>query len=104
MASVVLIIASLVSPLIRFFLMNGPELAMNISSLAIRDNPHVLLPDSGTFLDAADRARLVRDIKVRFGDLDGENQIGRLAISSCGDPNHLEALRMLRVFRGRFYH
>ena len=37
-ASLVLIFASLVSPLVHFFLIRGPEVMMNISSLATRHN------------------------------------------------------------------
>jgi len=116
-ASMVLMLASVASPLIRGLFIHGPELAMNFSSLATRDNPHVLLPENGTFLDAADRARLVKNIKVQFGDVHvhvpagggggGENQmqIGKLAISStlCGDDRRKGDLGVLRLRKGRLY-
>jgi hypothetical protein len=40
-ASIVLILASLVSPLVHCFLIKGPEVMINISSLATRHNPHI---------------------------------------------------------------
>jgi hypothetical protein len=48
---------------------------MNISSLATRNNPYVPLPNYETYLDASDRARLLRNFKVRFGDIDGTAEV-----------------------------
>ena len=48
----------------------------------MRNNPHIPLPANGTFLDASDRARLLRDITVRFGDVEARKSIGRSAIDS----------------------
>lgn len=79
-ASAVMIVASLVSPVTRIFLRRGPDLMFNISSLATRDSKHIGLPASGTYLDPSDKARLVKDLKVRFGDVRRDADIGRLAI------------------------
>lgn len=59
-ASTAMIIASLVPPVIRHYLTRGPDVMLNVSSLATRDNPFVALPVSGPPMDATDRARLVK--------------------------------------------
>ena len=79
-SSTVLIVASLVPFYLRTFLPHGPDVLMNFSSLAARDNPYVALPVTGTYLDAADRSRLLKDVRIRFGDVEEGGEIGRLAI------------------------
>jgi hypothetical protein len=81
-ASILLIVSSLISPFVHGFLTNGPDAMMNISSLATRNNPHISLPANGTFLDASDRARLLKDITVPYGDVEKRSSIGSLAIGS----------------------
>jgi hypothetical protein len=99
-ASIALIVSSLASPIIYYFLTVGVDVAINISSLATRNNLHISLPDTGTYLDASDRARLLRDYKVRFGDAKGEASVGSLAIGSFGNA---ERLGVARVRKGRLY-
>ncbi|KAI4653443.1 hypothetical protein J4E93_001209 [Alternaria ventricosa] len=79
-SSTVLIVASLVPFYLRTFLPHGPDVLMNFSSLAARDNPYVTLPGTGTYLDAADRSRLLKDVRIQFGDVEEGGEIGRLAI------------------------
>lgn len=59
----------------RHLLTCNPDILMNISSLATRNNPYVPLPNYETYLDASDRARLLRNFKVRFGDIDGTAEV-----------------------------
>jgi len=79
-SSTVLIVASLVPFYLRTFLPHGPDVLMNFSSLAARDNPYVAIPGTGTYLDATDRSRLLKDVRIRFGDVEEGGEIGRLAI------------------------
>jgi len=79
-SSTILIAASLVPLYFRTMLSCGPDILVNFSSLATRDNPYVALPATGTHLDAADRSRFMRHVRIRFGDVEGENAIGRLGI------------------------
>ncbi|KAI1343196.1 hypothetical protein F5Y15DRAFT_427633 [Xylariaceae sp. FL0016] len=81
-ASIVIIIGSLINPILRYFFTTTPDLTLNISSLAMRDSPYVGLPASGSSLPAADRARLLKRMRVRFGDVAASNEVGRLAIAS----------------------
>ncbi|KAH6643779.1 hypothetical protein C7974DRAFT_5317 [Boeremia exigua] len=99
-ASVVLILASLVSPIAHVFLIRGPEVMMNISSLTTRDNPHISLPDSGTFLDASDRAKLLKEMRVKFGDVAGMADTGYLVI---GAPSGAHGRSIAEIQKGRLY-
>jgi hypothetical protein len=99
-ASIVLIVASLVAPFVHHCLMVGVDISMNISSLATRDNPYMDLPQTGTYLDASDRARLLRDHKVRFGEVEGAAAVGSLVMGSVGGADGSE---ITRVRKGRLY-
>jgi len=79
-SSTVLVAASLVPFCLRTFSSHGPDVLMNFSSLATRNNPYVALPVTGTYLDAADRSRLLKDVRIRFGDVESGNAIGMLGI------------------------
>jgi hypothetical protein len=95
-----LIVSSLVSPFVHHFLVTGVDVAMNLSSLATRNNSHIPLPSTGTFLHASDRARLLSKLKVRFGDADSSANIGSLAIGSL---DRTEISGIARVRTRRFY-
>lgn len=99
-ASTAMIVAGFVSPAIRHFMARGPDVMLNISGLATRDSPFVALPVSGSFMDATDRARLVKDHKVRFGDVSADTDVGRLAIGTMDLPG---STRNVSVRRKRLY-
>jgi hypothetical protein len=71
---------------------------MNMSSLVMRDNPYVALPPTGSFLEASDRVRILKDVKIRFGDTKSTSEVGRLAVGSVRDP---EGWTIERVSRHR---
>jgi hypothetical protein len=96
-ASILLIVLSLVAPFAHHFLTIGVDVAMNISSLATRSNPHTSLPHSGTYLDASDRARLLRNHQIRFGDVEGAADVGALVMGS------FNGAIIARVRKGRLY-
>lgn len=98
--SMVMITASLVNPIVRIFLNHGPDLMLNISSLATRNNPYIPLPTNGTFMLASDRARYLKDLKVRFGDVEPDSDVGSLAIASLDSE---EVSRVAGVRKGRLY-
>lgn len=100
-ASALLVIASLVPLAVRCFLSKGPDLMMNISSLATRNNPYIPTGALNTYLDASDRARLLKDCKVRFGDVDFQAEVGKLVLAECDDGAGLEVeeVKKERVYR-----
>jgi len=95
-ASLAMVIASLVHPVIRM-LRHAPNLVLNISTM-VKDSPYVGLPSTGSTLDSADRARLVKRIKVCLGDVASEDDVGHIAIGSVSGEH-----RVARVRKGRLY-
>jgi hypothetical protein len=98
-SSIALILAGLIPPLLRYFI-KGPDILMNISSLSTRNNPYIPLPTHATYMDAADRSRLLRELKVRFGDVGDDMEIGSLAIGSH-DVSVMPVIGRIR--KGRLY-
>jgi hypothetical protein len=72
----------------------GPEMFGFVSSMTY-ENPYVKIPTGGSMLDAMERARLLKDISVRVGDVCGEEQIGHIALAAGVPVRKLE--------RGRLY-
>ena len=72
----------------------GPEMFGFVSSMTY-ENPYVRIPRGGSMLDAMERARLLKDIPVRVGDVCGEEQVGRIALAAGVPVRKLE--------RGRLY-
>lgn len=99
-SSIVLILASLVSPVVHFLFIRGPEVMMNISSLATRHNPYIPLPEGGTNLGASDRARLLKGLELRFGDVELGSGVGHLAIGTVGGKGGEE---IARIHKGKLY-
>ncbi|KAF2739838.1 hypothetical protein EJ04DRAFT_483218 [Polyplosphaeria fusca] len=99
LVSIILILSSLFTPFARHFWIKGPDIAMNISSLATRNNAYVPLPGSGTYLYASDRARLLKNVKVRLGDAQGEALVGSLVIGAVREMGgEVARIRKKRVY------
>lgn len=99
-SSIVLILASLISPFVHVFLIKGPEVMMNISSLATRHNSYIPLPEGGTRLGASTRAQLLKSVRIRFGDVERGSEVGRLVIGSMTNKDELE---IARIRSGKLY-
>ncbi|KAF7188353.1 hypothetical protein HII31_10015 [Pseudocercospora fuligena] len=83
-ASGLLIIASLIRPFMRHFLIRGPDILLNFSSLVARNNEYIPLASSGSFMVASERARLLKNLRVRFGDVESSADVGKLVIGGLG--------------------
>lgn len=61
----------------------APDIFGYVSSLT-RDNPHIHLPTEGSALSGIDRARMMKDVRVKIADVqttsDGEGSIGRVGL------------------------
>jgi len=58
-----------------------PDYLGYVSSLA-KESPYVRMPNGGANLDGMDRARLMKDLRVRLGNVDeGRGEVGRLAFA-----------------------
>ncbi|KAF1365774.1 hypothetical protein EJ07DRAFT_92666 [Lizonia empirigonia] len=72
----------------------GPEMFGFVSSMTY-ENPYVKIPAGGSMLDAMERARLLKDVSVCLGDVDGHEQVGHIALAAGVPIRKLE--------RGRLY-
>jgi hypothetical protein len=68
-----------------------PDYLGYVSSLA-KESQYIRMPDVGVNMDGIDKARLVKDVRVRLGDVseqamagDGKGLIGRLAFARAED-------------------
>lgn len=75
-----------------------PDYLGFVSSLA-KESPFIKLPDVGINMDGMDKAKLVKDMKVRLGDVSefegGDTRIGRLAFARMEETK--------KVQRGKLY-
>ncbi|KAF2476429.1 uncharacterized protein BDR25DRAFT_277535 [Lindgomyces ingoldianus] len=72
----------------------GPELFGFVTSMTY-ENPYVKVPEGGSMLDAMERARLLKDVELFVADVQGDRDVGHIALAA-GVP-----LRKLE--RGRLY-
>ena len=72
----------------------APELFGFVASMTY-ENPYVRLPEGGNVLDAMERARLLKDMKVRIADVRVDDDVGHVAFTAEGKCRKLE--------RGRLY-
>ncbi|KAF2003067.1 hypothetical protein P154DRAFT_561548 [Amniculicola lignicola CBS 123094] len=70
----------------------APDFALNLSSLT-RDNPYIRLPPGGSTLDSIDRTRLLRNVRIRLGDVKPDDPVGYVAIASYDRGEKVERLR-----------
>jgi hypothetical protein len=76
----------------------GPELAMNMSTV-LREARCTDIPEGGTTLDDDERGKLLKNVRVKMGDVAPENDVGRIGISVCEDVTREPAqLRKRRLY------
>jgi hypothetical protein len=66
-----------------------PDIFDYVSSFT-RDNPYIIAPDTGSSLDGAERARLLRKLPVQLGDTDVDAGTGYIALRSIEDSKDCE--------------
>jgi hypothetical protein len=72
-----------------------PDIFDSVSSLT-RDNPYVNAPPGGSGLDGAERARLLRGMRVQLGDVDMEHDTGFITLRSIGGREDRQRGRVKR--------
>ncbi|KAF2274912.1 uncharacterized protein EI97DRAFT_93655 [Westerdykella ornata] len=70
----------------------GPEMFGFVASMTY-ENPHVNIPRGGTMLDAMERARLLKDMEVRIGDVRVDGDVGHIAFAAGVPLRKLERSR-----------
>ncbi|KAK3997760.1 hypothetical protein QBC44DRAFT_363951 [Cladorrhinum sp. PSN332] len=93
--------ACLVNLALTLRFIKGPHLVMNFSTLT-RDNPFAGVPPGGSALSDEDRGHLLRNTRIRFGDVAGEKAVGHIAIGKVGDETG-KGTRRLGRDKARLY-
>ena len=75
----------------------APELSMNWSTMT-RDSPYVNQTDTLSALTDARRSRVIKGLKVRFGDVEPEKEIGHLAVAVVDDSHTVGPIQRTRVY------
>jgi hypothetical protein len=65
----------------------APDLFGFVSSMT-RDNPHLNLPEGGTAMNGIDRAKALRNVKVKLADLRGNAEFGKIGLTVADAPSH----------------
>lgn len=60
--------------------MVAPDIFGYVSSMT-RDNPHLILPDGGSTMSGIDRARALKDVRVKLTDLHANSDVGRIRLT-----------------------
>ena len=72
-----------------------PDYLGYVSSLA-KESPYIRMPDVGVNMDGMDKARMVKEVKVRLGDVaDEKGTVGRLAFARLNET--------VKVEKGKLY-
>lgn len=67
--------------LVLSFHVTSPDVFNYVSSFT-RDNPYVDAPEGGSALCGAERARLLKNMRVQIGDVDADKEVGYIALRS----------------------
>ncbi|KAL9097207.1 MAG: hypothetical protein Q9165_000634 [Trypethelium subeluteriae] len=81
--SVVLLLTGIVGSVLKA-LCRSPEMMGYVASMTY-DNPFMKLPPGGSALGAMERARLLRRVRVRVGDVEKNNDVGHVAFACIED-------------------
>ncbi len=96
LGSGILMLASLVPAAVRLFA-KGPKYKLPVST-AVRAGCYVEAPAGGSALDSARRARLLKDLRVKLGDVMPLREVGHLAVASLGGRVTVDKVRSGRIY------
>lgn len=72
----------------------APDMLGFVSSMTY-DNPHVQLPQGSGPLDGMERARALRDLRMRIADVNGLDAVGHVAVVSVDDQDGMRGRAQL---------
>ncbi|KAK4986133.1 hypothetical protein LTR50_005505 [Elasticomyces elasticus] len=67
----------------------APDMMGYVASMTY-ENPYVKVPDGGAAIDAMDRARSLKNLRVRIGDVEGKSEVGHIAFTAGIQTRRLE--------------
>jgi hypothetical protein len=94
-SSVALCVCGILSTIVGVFKIS-PDVFGFVSTLT-RDNPLVPQAYAGSSLDGDARARLMKEVKVRLGDVEPDREVGHIALADVG------SVQVERLRKGRLY-
>ncbi|KAK4231898.1 hypothetical protein QBC38DRAFT_495163 [Podospora fimiseda] len=71
--------ACVVNLVLASWVIRGPLLAMNFSTIT-RDNPYTQIPDNGSAFGDSERGKKLKDLRLLYGDVASEKTVGRIAV------------------------
>jgi hypothetical protein len=86
-SALALFLCSLVGLVLKFFT-KGQKILGHVSSLT-RDSAYVHVPAGGSTLDGYERARLLKDVKIKIRDAAAGNTVGHVAVMSVDGIGHV---------------
>lgn len=95
-SSSVLLVTGLVGLVLRFKC-NAPDMIGFVTSMTY-NNPYVTLPPGGGTLGAMERAHLLRDVKVKIGDVKWRDTVGHVAFATLGPGADVRDLDKLKFY------
>ncbi|KAH0376426.1 hypothetical protein KCU92_g9790, partial [Aureobasidium melanogenum] len=79
-------------------LCNAPDMMGYVSSFTY-NNPYMNVPSGGESLGAMERARLLRDVKVKIGDARADDEVGHVVFATLDCPDLIGDLSLARHYR-----
>lgn len=101
-AALVPLAACMINLILATVLIQGPPLSMNFTTLT-RDNPYVPVPPNGSAVSDNHRSRLLRHVRVRYGDVAGDEDVGHVGLGIMNDTHGVAGPKMLERDTNRFY-
>jgi hypothetical protein len=92
--SAAVLLCAAVASGIFVFLSVGPDVADFFSALTLAYRVPEL--SGGSYLDAADRIRPLRNVVIRTGDSNPESDVGNIVVGPCDKVKHLKVGRLYR--------
>lgn len=96
-SSIVLIMLGAIGSAISH-LCHAPDMIGYVSSFTY-NNPHMQIPAGGEFLGAMERARLLRDLTVKIGDVASDDEVGHIVFATVNHSNTVEGLDAAKLYR-----
>ncbi|KAK4161712.1 hypothetical protein QBC43DRAFT_336965 [Cladorrhinum sp. PSN259] len=101
-AALVPLIACIANIILTCWLIRGPPLAMNFSTLT-RDNLYIKIPPNGSALSDSDRGKMLKSIRLFYGDVAADERVGHVAIAIADSDSNGNETRKLGRGRQRIY-
>lgn len=79
-------------------LCNAPDMMGYVSSFTY-NNPYMNLPPGGESLGAMERARLLRDVKVKIGDARADDEVGHIVFATLSRPDPIGDLSLVKYYK-----